>query len=50
MITCTHFHVQLYPIVTHLGWSGGIDLGPVSVLFFKVSDSIFSDVNLSGLI
>jgi len=37
-------------IETHLGWLGGIGLRRASVLHLKVSGSILSDANLSGLI
>jgi hypothetical protein len=33
-----------------LGWSGGIGLGPGSVLLLKVSRSILTDDNLGWLI
>jgi len=35
---------------THLGWSSSIDLRLGSVLLLEVSGSIFTDVNLGGLI
>jgi len=35
---------------THLGWFGGIDLGPGSMLLLKVSGSIPSGANLGGLV
>ena len=43
--------VNFYFILTHLGWSGSVDLLPESVLLFKVSSSILSEINinLSGL-
>jgi len=34
----------------HLGWLGGIDLRPESVLLLEISGSILSDTNLGGLI
>ena len=37
-------------ILTHLVWSGGIGLGPRSILLLEVPGSILSDVNLDGLI
>jgi len=36
--------------VTHLGWSGSIDLGPESVFFLEVSISILASANLDELI
>lgn len=44
----THEFVDDY--VTHLGWPGGIDLGPGSVLLHEVSDLILSSANLGRLI
>lgn len=35
---------------THLGWPGGIGLGPESVFILEVSDSILFGVNLDELI
>jgi hypothetical protein len=50
----THFLISmtlsLIKYLTHLGWSGGIGLGPGSVLLLKVSSSILSGANLGGLI
>jgi hypothetical protein len=34
--------------LTHLGWSGGIGLGPGSVRLLKVSGSILFGANLDG--
>jgi hypothetical protein len=42
--------LSLIKYLTHLGWSGGIGLGPGSVLLLKVSSSILSGANLGGLI
>jgi len=33
-----------------MGWLGGIDLGPGSVLLLEVSSSILPDANLDGLV
>jgi len=41
---------QEVKIKTHLGWPGGIGLGPGSVLLLKVSGSILPGANLNGLI
>jgi len=35
---------------TYLGWHDGIGLGPGSVLFLEVLDSILSIINLGGLV
>ena len=36
--------------LNHLGWSGGVDLGPWSMLLLKVSDSLLPSANLGGLV
>jgi hypothetical protein len=41
---------NIFIVLTYLGWSDGIGLGPGSVLLFKVSGSIISGANLGGLI
>jgi len=41
---------NIWEVKTHLCWSGGIDLGPGSVLLLEESGSILSDVNLGELI
>ena len=50
MDKCFLICITLFVIITHLGWSGGIDLGPGSVLLLEVSSSIPSSANLDGLI
>jgi hypothetical protein len=41
---------KYFDFLTHLGWSGGIDLGSENVPIFKISRSIISGVSLGGLI
>jgi hypothetical protein len=41
---------KYFDFLTHLGWSGGIGLGPRSVLLLKVLGSILFGANLGGLI
>jgi hypothetical protein len=48
---CTLHNINIkWQLLTHLGWFGGIGLGPESVLPLKVSSSILSGANLGGLV